>query len=343
LNQGVPAGRVWGIEIAIHPLLFLLVIYELIQAVFFHDGGIIQPQENALEAVMWTGAFAIILFLSVLLHELGHCWGAALVGGRGERILLWPLGGLATLSGPERSPYHEFIVTALGPAVSLVLAMAAAFVQAIMPEGIAAFSLGRGFITLLEGVMRINAMLFLFNVLLPVFPMDCARLIRSALSMKFSPERVTYDLCLAGGLLAPVLVIVCMAFQGSGFMPGTFNVILIFIALMGMQSCFAQMREVQHSNVYTSHFIQYPFWVGVFKALQIPDHASARPPRRASSVKPRRQRASSRTKAQVIDMPVTRERLIAELDDAIHEEDFIRAAELRDQIKALETEESRKS
>src|SRR6185295_8998840 len=74
------------------------------------------------------GAFGIgmmaitmaILLISILFHEYGHCWMAIRLGGTAEDILLWPLGGLSTLSHSS-SPGVEMKVAGIGPISSFVL------------------------------------------------------------------------------------------------------------------------------------------------------------------------------------------------------------------------------
>ena len=61
-----------------------------------------------------------ILALSVLLHEFGHCFGARLVDGDANEILIWPLGGLAYCDVPH-TPRANFITVAAGPLVNVVL------------------------------------------------------------------------------------------------------------------------------------------------------------------------------------------------------------------------------
>ena len=56
----------------------------------------------------------------MLAHEFGHVFGARAVGGDGQEILMWPLGGLAYVDVPH-TPRANFISTAAGPAVNLFL------------------------------------------------------------------------------------------------------------------------------------------------------------------------------------------------------------------------------
>ena len=63
---------------------------------------------------------SLILFVIVLLHEFGHCFAARHVGGRGDHILLWPLGGLAYVDAPKR-PGPTFFTAFGGPFVNIVI------------------------------------------------------------------------------------------------------------------------------------------------------------------------------------------------------------------------------
>src|SRR5262249_28865509 len=78
---------------------------------------------DALQVLLIMG----LLFLSVLLHEFGHCFGARLVDGEANEVLLWPLGGLANCEVPH-TPRANFICAAAGPLVNLLLCVLAGLV-----------------------------------------------------------------------------------------------------------------------------------------------------------------------------------------------------------------------
>lgn len=66
-------------------------------------------------AVLWAFiVFGLVLFSSVLVHELGHSLAARCVGGRADEIVMWPLGGLAYLSH-DTGPKGDLWVTFAGP------------------------------------------------------------------------------------------------------------------------------------------------------------------------------------------------------------------------------------
>ncbi len=123
--EGVPAGRLFGVEIRLHLLLAIPLLYFWAE---LRDGG----APLGARFFVWV-VFSVALFGSVLAHELGHCRGARRVGGEARRILLWPLGGLALVGGVEKGPRQEFVVTILGPAVNVALALLFAALAYAMP------------------------------------------------------------------------------------------------------------------------------------------------------------------------------------------------------------------
>jgi len=160
MNKTFYLGSIVGIRIEMHILLPIV-------AIFWN-----------LDNLAMIPVFLIVVFGSVLLHELGHALAAKRVGGDARRIILWPLGGLAECSVPE-NPRAHFITAVAGPLVSLALGVTSfLMVQFMFPARIS------GSLSIVEimiiSVMYMNAMLFLFN-LIPAYPMDGGRIIRSIL------------------------------------------------------------------------------------------------------------------------------------------------------------------
>src|SRR5262249_47529013 len=110
----IPFGRLFGVTIRIH-ILFPLVTFALILRFAFETQAI---PHAWVDLALLEG----ILFLTVLLHEFGHCFGARAVNGDAQEILMWPLGGLAYVDIPH-TPRAHFITTICGPAVNFVLAV----------------------------------------------------------------------------------------------------------------------------------------------------------------------------------------------------------------------------
>lgn len=112
LTWSFPLGRLFGVNFRVH-LLFPLVALGLVLRVAF--------QKDVLPG-LWVEACYLmgLLFVSVLLHEIGHCFGARAVDGDATESLLWPLGGLAFPEVPH-TPRATLLTTAAGPAVNLLV------------------------------------------------------------------------------------------------------------------------------------------------------------------------------------------------------------------------------
>jgi Zn-dependent protease len=132
--------------------------------------------------VAWGGLMGVIgvclLFGFVVLHELGHAVVARQLGVHVTGIELGFLGGAAKMANLPRTPRHELLIAAAGPAVSLMLG------GAFLGLGLA---LGTPFVATL-GV--INLIIAAFN-LIPALPMDGGRILRALLVPRFGYVRAT--------------------------------------------------------------------------------------------------------------------------------------------------------
>ncbi|NTW35062.1 MAG: site-2 protease family protein, partial [Syntrophobacteraceae bacterium] len=104
---------VHGIPIRVH-LSFLLIV--LWSAYIGLSGG----SSEWLRGAAFMVVFTLLLFLCVVLHELGHSLVAQLFGVKVHDITLWPIGGVARLAKLPERPYQEFLITAAGPAVNIL-------------------------------------------------------------------------------------------------------------------------------------------------------------------------------------------------------------------------------
>ena len=172
MNSSIRLGRIYGIEIGLNwtwLIVFALIVWSLATAVF--------PDQNPGlgDGTYLTMAIfaALLFFLSILLHELGHAVQARREGMEIEGITLWLFGGVAKFRGMFPSAGAEFRIAIAGPIVSLLLGLGFIGVALLLKgahevDGIAAW-LG-----------YINLMLLVFN-LLPALPLDGGRVLRSAL------------------------------------------------------------------------------------------------------------------------------------------------------------------
>jgi Zn-dependent protease len=198
-----PIGQIAGIAVRVHLLMPFVLGGLILREAFRKDAS----------ANAWLDAMVlmILVFLVVLLHELGHCLFARLVGGEAREVVLWPLGGLASVDVPH-TPSAHFLTALGGPLVNAALcggcavALALAFDPAWQPpwnplewspyrDAEQRFTLtnwaGESMAlpikdaplvpVLLARLFYINWILLLLNVLLIAFPLDGGRLLQAAL------------------------------------------------------------------------------------------------------------------------------------------------------------------
>lgn len=153
--------RVWGITVFLHWSWFLVAIW------------MIERNSSQYHSLVWGVVEYLALFVIVLMHEFGHALACRSVGGKAERIMLWPLGGVAFVSPPPR-PGAVLWSIAAGPLVNV----------ALLPITYAlyrAFEHQPGdFATLTKWIMIINGVLLAFN-LLPIYPLDGGQILQSLL------------------------------------------------------------------------------------------------------------------------------------------------------------------
>jgi Zn-dependent protease len=114
----IQLARVFGIRIGVDYSWFLvlfLIIWSLTG--YYEDAA---PESNAFALAVIS---ALLFFLSILLHELGHAWVAIRNGIPIEGIDLWMFGGVAKLGRDADSPGVEFRIAAAGPAVTVLIAL----------------------------------------------------------------------------------------------------------------------------------------------------------------------------------------------------------------------------
>jgi Zn-dependent protease len=209
-SWSLPIGRLFGITIRVH-ILFPVIAIPLILRV--------AAQKNVIPGT-WIDATMLVglLFISVLLHEFGHCFGARMVDGDASEILIWPLGGLASVEVPHR-PWPHFFMTLMGPMVNVVicavcllllLTVADPPVQPLWNpftdypyrwhsdgsmkltdwDGNTIFTSNLGTVVLTR-LFYVNWVLFLLNVFVFAYPMDGGRIFQSMLWPRWGYRQAT--------------------------------------------------------------------------------------------------------------------------------------------------------
>ncbi len=181
-GRSIQVARVFGVRIGVDVswfFVFFLVIYLMSQ----NYRQIFPGQET--KAFVLAVVSAILFFLSILLHELGHALTAKRLGIGIASIDLWLFGGIAKMERDTRSAGEEFKVAAAGPAVTLIIA-AVCFGVASLISGVDAAARGTaledsgvsGTVAVLGWLALVNISLLLFN-LIPGFPLDGGRIARA--------------------------------------------------------------------------------------------------------------------------------------------------------------------
>ena len=171
-------GRALGIPIRVHAswfLVFFLATWSLSTG-YLPDSlpGLSPERYWAMGAIA-----AILLFCSVLLHELGHSYVALYYRIPIEQITLFIFGGVAHMRREAPSPKAEFLIAVAGPAVSFAIG-GICFLLVLLAEAVQRQQGLQGVIMLGVLLGMVNMQLGLFN-LIPGFPLDGGRVLRAGL------------------------------------------------------------------------------------------------------------------------------------------------------------------
>ncbi len=160
--------RFAGINVFLHWSWFLVAIYQ------------VQVMRGRYYSPIWAVLEYLGLFAMVTMHEFGHALACRSTGGYADRIILWPLGGVAFVQPPPRATAYLWSIAA-GPLVNVALFpifYAAAHLRLTNPD------LG----SFLSALFWINTSLLVFN-LLPIYPLDGGQLVRGLLWLRVGPIR----------------------------------------------------------------------------------------------------------------------------------------------------------
>ncbi len=224
LRQGsIHLGRVAGIDLYLHWSWFVVAVIE------------IGSRQGRYSSLVWSALEYLALFAIVLLHEFGHALACRQVGGTVDRIMLWPLGGVAYVNPPQR-PAATLWSLAAGPLVNVALLpiFGAAFMGArslgwaqTMPDAY----------HLLGWILWIDVILLVFNIL-PIYPLDGGQILRSLLWFFMGRARSLYAATVLGFIGAAGLV--CLAL----WMHSTWSLLIAAYMLLSCWGGFKNARTM---------------------------------------------------------------------------------------------------
>ncbi len=173
-GRSIRIARIAGIPVGVSPwwLVIVALITWSLGASYFPEvaHGISPGASYALGL-----ASALLLFASILAHEFGHALVARRHGIEVEEIDLWLLGGVSRMRGEAHDPGDELRYALAGPAVTAAIAAVFGLALALLPSSTPA-----AVRALVEYQVLVNGLIFVFN-LLPAFPLDGGRVLRSLL------------------------------------------------------------------------------------------------------------------------------------------------------------------
>ena len=188
-GSSIQLARVFGVRIGVDVSWFIVLFLIIWSLTGYYED--VAPDSNAFLLAVVS---ALLFFLSILLHELGHAWVALRNRIPILGIDLMLFGGVAKLGKDADSPGVEFRVAVAGPVVTVLIAAVCLGLGMIVSSASDAFSSAqfdedvRGATTAVLGYLAsINILLLLFN-LIPAFPLDGGRIAR-AIAWKLTGDR----------------------------------------------------------------------------------------------------------------------------------------------------------
>ena len=228
MRWSLTLGSIGGTAIRIHVTFLLFLIW--LGAIYYRQGG---------AEAAWQGTiFVVLIFLCVLLHELGHVFAARRYGVKTRDVTLWPFGGIASMEQMPEKPAEELVVALAGPAVNVVIAAVLLLWlgSRLDPENLT--KIEDPAVSMAAKVAGANIILVLFNMI-PAFPMDGGRVLRALLAIWMGNARATEVAAAIGQGFAVVFGIVGIFYNPMLLIIAVF----IFLAASG-EAAQAQLRAV---------------------------------------------------------------------------------------------------
>lgn len=203
-------ATIYGISIRLHWTMIVFLAWI----------GVANLADKGLSAALTSVGVIGLVFMFIVLHELGHALTARHYGIRTRDITLLPIGGLARLQKMPEEPSQELAIALAGPAVNLVFVIVLGATIWLLHGWRALFTMPSADAPLLNFSLMVNAIMGLFNML-PAFPMDGGRVLRAILATRMGYTQAT-DIAASVGQVFAILLGILGVFT---------NGMLVFIAL----------------------------------------------------------------------------------------------------------------
>ena len=239
MRWSLSLGSIGGTAIRIHVTFLLFLIW--LGAIYYRQGG---------AEAAWQGTiFIVLIFLCVLLHELGHVFAARYYDVPTRDVTLWPFGGIASMERMPDKPSQELIVALAGPAVNVVIAAVLLLWLGSRLEPQNLTQIENPAVSMAAKVAGANIILVLFNMI-PAFPMDGGRVLRAILAMWMGNARATELAATIGQGFAVVFGILGIFYNPMLIIIAVF----IFLAASG-EAADAQLRAVAQGTLVSDAMI----------------------------------------------------------------------------------------
>ena len=213
-------GSIAGIDVLVTSSWF--IIAALIAVAYAPRIEEVEPGLGAWKYVAGL-VFAVILYLSVLLHEASHAVVAQRLGYGVTSITLHFLGGMTEIDGVAKRPRQEFWIAVVGPLTSIAVGLVSVGLWFLMPEGLVRVAI--------EGLAGANLLIGVLN-LVPGLPLDGGRVLKAAVWGATGDATRGTIVAGWGGRLTAVAVLAWPLIQREVFdVPPTFFDYLLVIVL----------------------------------------------------------------------------------------------------------------
>ncbi len=202
-------GRILGIHLRIHWTFLFLLVYVGMNSIEDINK---QIEDHVINAPVYTDyilkigreiLFVLTVFACVVMHEYGHALTARRFGIRTTQIVVLPIGGVAQLESIPRKPAHELWIALAGPAVNVGIALILGPLLYIIYGNFISHDVNDVYGKFFLQLLLVNIALVVFNMV-PAFPMDGGRVLRSLLAMRWGFFRATVIAARVGQVIAVI-------------------------------------------------------------------------------------------------------------------------------------------